>query len=66
MENVPIRTIGIVTAIEKALSVEFVRLKGLKNPYGDGRASDLILHNLKSLPTDEQLIFESFKEIGKF
>jgi UDP-hydrolysing UDP-N-acetyl-D-glucosamine 2-epimerase len=44
-------------AIEKALSIDFRRsLQGMKNPYGDGHASEKIVHVLTTVPLGLQLL----------
>lgn len=54
---------GIVRAIRKALSPAFRRsLRGLKNPYGDGRAADRIVRRLESVPLDSRLLRKGFYE----
>lgn len=55
---------GIRVAIDKAISGEFkMSLKGLKTPYGEGRASEKIVENLKTIILDEKLIKKRFYEI---
>lgn len=47
-------------AVEQALSTAFrKRLEGMQNPYGDGEASERIVHILATIPIDEQLLFKS-------
>jgi len=54
----------ITNAIEKALSVEFINsTKGMKNPYGEGNASQKIVEKLKTIPLSEKLIKKRFYEI---
>lgn len=51
-------------AIERALSLKFVRLlRGLKNPYGKGNVSEKIVSRLKRIPIDYKLIKKRFYEI---
>lgn len=51
----------IMAAIRQAISPEFRRsLKGLKNPYGDGHASEKILKVLKEIPLDARLVVKKF------
>jgi UDP-hydrolysing UDP-N-acetyl-D-glucosamine 2-epimerase len=46
-------------AVRLALSDEFRRgLKGLQNPYGDGRASERIVEILADVPIDERLLYK--------
>jgi UDP-hydrolysing UDP-N-acetyl-D-glucosamine 2-epimerase len=48
---------AIVAAIERALSLEFRnRLRGMKNPYGDGTAAVTIAGVLAAMPLDGLLI----------
>jgi len=55
---------GIRVAIDKAISGEFkMSLKGLKPPYGEGRSSEKIVENLKTIILDEKLIKKTFYEI---
>lgn len=54
----------IAAGIQKALSPEFRRrLKGLKNPYGDGRASERILRVLKEVQVDSKLLVKKFADV---
>lgn len=47
----------IEIAIRKALSSEFKEsLRGMANPYGDGRASESIVQILRTIPIDERLL----------
>jgi UDP-hydrolysing UDP-N-acetyl-D-glucosamine 2-epimerase len=39
------------------------RLRGLRNPYGEGRAADLIVRHLKDIPLDERLIRKRFMDV---
>jgi len=51
----------ILRGITAALSPEFRgRLRGLANPYGDGRASEAIVKVLKEVPLDARLIRKRF------
>jgi UDP-hydrolysing UDP-N-acetyl-D-glucosamine 2-epimerase len=48
---------GIVRAIKKALRPEFRRsLSTLKNPYGDGHASERIVRRLEQVDLDDRLL----------
>lgn len=54
----------IKNAILKALSTEFKRpLIGMKNPYGEGHASERIVEKLKTIPLQDSLIKKKFYEI---
>jgi UDP-hydrolysing UDP-N-acetyl-D-glucosamine 2-epimerase len=54
---------GIVRAIRKALSPVFREsLRGMKNPYGDGRASERIVKRLETVPLDDRLLRKEFAE----
>ncbi len=49
----------ILKGIKKALSQEFrFSLKGISNPYGDGKASERIINILETIPIDNQLVFK--------
>jgi UDP-hydrolysing UDP-N-acetyl-D-glucosamine 2-epimerase len=51
----------ITAGLTKALSPEFrAKLKGLKNPYGSGNASEVILKKLKEIDLNEKLITKRF------
>jgi UDP-hydrolysing UDP-N-acetyl-D-glucosamine 2-epimerase len=55
---------SIVSAIEKAVSAKFRdSLKGLKNPYGSGNASEKIIKTLKKIAITESLIKKRFFEV---
>lgn len=52
---------GIAAGIRKALDPAFrARLRGLENPYGDGRAAGRIVARLKEVPLDERLLLKRF------
>lgn len=54
---------GIVRAVRRALSPAFRRsLRGLKNPYGDGRAADRIVRRLEAVPLDDRLLRKGFQD----
>lgn len=56
----------IVRGMKSALSPEFRKsLKGMKNPYGDGKASQRILSCLKEVPLDQKLILKRFVDYAK-
>lgn len=55
----------IVQAIRRAVSPEFrAGLRGLVNPYGDGRAADRILAVLKSVEVGDRLLRKVFHDDG--
>src|SRR3990167_4608991 len=55
---------AITGAITRAISREFrSTLKGMKNPYGEGRASEKIVEKLRTVPLGEGLVKKSFYEI---
>lgn len=58
---------GDVEAISKAIAVATSpafreSLRGLANPYGDGRASDRIVDRLTSVALDERLVIKRFHD----
>ncbi len=54
----------ICLAIERALSKEFRdQLRGMSNPYGNGRASERIIERLCDVPLDEELISKRFHDL---
>ncbi|MCQ9206949.1 MAG: UDP-N-acetylglucosamine 2-epimerase [Omnitrophica bacterium] len=56
----------ISKAIDRAISPAFRKsLAGLKNPYGNGGASERIVETLKNFHITESLIKKKFFEIGK-
>lgn len=53
----------IVTGIRQALSPQFREsLHDLSNPYGDGRAAEVIVHTLKTVPLDDRLVTKRFHD----
>ena len=51
--------------IQKAISPEFkLGLKGMKNPYGNGNASEKIVKVLKEIDLDQKLILKKFLDIS--
>ena len=49
----------IKSSIEYALSEEFrKKIRGMKNPYGDGKSSERIVNILKSIAIDEKLLMK--------
>jgi len=56
----------IIEAIKKVISLEFkTALKGMKNPYGEGRGSEKILEKLKTIPLSDRLIKKRFHAIKR-
>ena len=54
-------TAGIDAAIRRATSTEFrAGLRGLVNPYGDGKSSARIAEALRSIPLDDRLLRKKF------
>ena len=52
-------------AIARALAPEFrERLRGLRNPYGDGHAAPRILAALNGIPIDDRLLVKRFHHVG--
>lgn len=63
--DVPAEKSAIVRAVHKAMSSEFVdSLRGMENPYGDGRASERIMEVLTKLPSREQLLMKKAPSLG--
>jgi UDP-hydrolysing UDP-N-acetyl-D-glucosamine 2-epimerase len=53
----------IVSAVQKAVSATFRRsLRGLVNPYGDGRAAERIVRRLETVSLDDRLRIKRFFE----
>ena len=49
----------IIFSIKQAVSDEFrSKIRGMKNPYGDGKSSERIVSILKTIPIDEQLLIK--------
>lgn len=49
----------IISSIKRAVSDEFrAKIRGMKNPYGDGRSSERIVNILKTIPIDEKLLMK--------
>jgi UDP-N-acetylglucosamine 2-epimerase len=42
------------------------RIRGLVNPYGDGKAAPRIVEVLKTVPLDRNLLAKSFYSTGEF
>ena len=54
---------AVLSGIQQALAPDFRRsLEGLVNPYGNGRASGLIVEKLKSVPLDQLLLAKRFHD----
>lgn len=63
--NVPADKFAILKALRRAGSPLFrSKLTGLKNLYGDGYASERIVHILKSVHLDRRLMVKSFYDGG--
>jgi UDP-hydrolysing UDP-N-acetyl-D-glucosamine 2-epimerase len=61
-----LRADAIVRAIRLALSRDFREcLRGLTNPYGDGKAAPRIVEVLKSVPLDRNLLIKTFHSAGQ-
>ena len=55
----------ILGAIKRAIAAEFRRsLDALTNPFGDGRASEIIVERLASVMLDERLLKKKFHDLG--
>jgi UDP-N-acetylglucosamine 2-epimerase (non-hydrolysing)/GDP/UDP-N,N'-diacetylbacillosamine 2-epimerase (hydrolysing) len=53
----------ITKGIKRAIAPEFrEQLRGLQNPYGDGRASDLIVKHLKEVSLNHRLVNKRFAD----
>jgi UDP-N-acetylglucosamine 2-epimerase (non-hydrolysing)/GDP/UDP-N,N'-diacetylbacillosamine 2-epimerase (hydrolysing) len=62
--DVPCEIDEISAAIRTAVSADFrEKLRGLKNPYGDGRAAERIVNRLKSVHVDESFFLKSFRDL---
>ena len=57
----------IIRAIRLAVSPGFREsLRGLANPYGDGKAAPRIVEVLKTVPLDRNLLVKTFYSTGEF
>jgi UDP-N-acetylglucosamine 2-epimerase len=57
--DVPAERAAIQRAIRRALSSKFRQnIRGLKNPYGEGRASEIVPRVLTKAPLGEKLLFK--------
>jgi UDP-N-acetylglucosamine 2-epimerase (non-hydrolysing)/GDP/UDP-N,N'-diacetylbacillosamine 2-epimerase (hydrolysing) len=55
----------IAEGIQRALEPAFRNsLAGMKNPYGEGRASEIIVENLKTTVINERLIIKKFHNLS--
>jgi UDP-hydrolysing UDP-N-acetyl-D-glucosamine 2-epimerase len=62
--DVPCERGAIAGAIERATSAAFrASLKGLVNPYGDGRASETIVETLRTTPLGSRLLTKRFHDM---
>ncbi|TAJ98334.1 UDP-N-acetylglucosamine 2-epimerase (hydrolyzing) [bacterium] len=54
----------IVNGIRKAIAPEFrAALRGLRNPYGDGNAAEIIVKHLKGSVLDQRLLVKRFVDV---
>jgi len=54
----------IIAGIQKALSRVFrARLQGISNPYGNGRAAEIIVEHLKTCVVDDRLLAKRFVDL---
>lgn len=61
------KTDTIIRAIRLALAPAFrERLRGLANPYGDGKAAPRIVEVLKTVPLDRNLLVKTFYSTREF
>lgn len=61
--DVPCDRAQIIAGIAKALDPAFRQaLSGLVNPYGEGRAAEIIVERLKQVRIDERLLLKEFYE----
>ncbi|MBI2174197.1 MAG: UDP-N-acetylglucosamine 2-epimerase (hydrolyzing) [Candidatus Omnitrophica bacterium] len=55
----------IIGGIRKAISPEFrASLQGIANPYGSGRASEVIVRHLEEIDLDDRLLVKRFVDIS--
>ena len=53
----------IIAGLEKALASDFrSSLRDLPNPYGDGRAAEVIVQRLKDVPLNQNLVVKAFAD----
>jgi UDP-N-acetylglucosamine 2-epimerase (non-hydrolysing)/GDP/UDP-N,N'-diacetylbacillosamine 2-epimerase (hydrolysing) len=58
LDTPPVAT-SILDAVHTAESSDFrASLKGMTNPYGDGCASERIVHTLTTLPSRDELLLK--------
>lgn len=54
----------IISGIRRALAPEYrARLRGLPNPYGHGRAAEIIVDHLKDVVIDNRLVVKRFVDL---
>ncbi len=57
---------SIFTGGQKALAPEFREsLRGVRNPYGDGKSAEIIVATLKQISLGEKLLVKKFHDIGR-
>lgn len=57
---------AIAAAIDRAISPAFrAGLRGMVNPYGDGRAAERIVERLQRVPLDERLLVKKFVDLPR-
>jgi len=62
--DVPCEAGAIAEAIRVARQPEFRSfIEGVRNPYGDGHASDLIVRRLKEVPLNKELVTKRFLDV---
>jgi len=62
--DVPVQIDSIVEAIGRALDPEFRKsLAGMRNPYGEGDASQKIVELLKTFPLDHTTLVKRFRDV---
>ncbi len=56
----------ILAGIRRATTQDFrLSLRGLRNPYGDGNASERIVATLRDMPLDDRLLRKKFVDLPK-
>ena len=56
---------AILGGIQQAIQPEFrEQLRQMENPYGSGRASDIIVERLKTVLLDDRLVMKRFTDLG--
>ncbi|HMQ31535.1 MAG TPA: UDP-N-acetylglucosamine 2-epimerase [Chloroflexaceae bacterium] len=62
--DVPYRRHEILAGLRRALAPDFrLSLRGMANPYGDGRAAERIAGVLRTVPLDQRLLMKSFYDL---